>query len=142
MSDEPRAIDLIERSFAWFNDLGARHAPLDRDALTQFFHPDIRLVVGGEVKVAGIEGLYDRFVEMLERVAEWHVPLPFERTVSEAASAAALYRYDYRDEAGRKGGIDIIAIWTLRDGRICEGVELTAFDGPPFELANHGVDDR
>lgn len=123
------SLEVVERVFTWFNNLGARRIPLNRSDLERHFTPDLALMIDMKVMANGIDAMAQRMTEMLDKTTWWSVvPLPFEMGLSDGDLAAAYYQYRFVDAAESKGKIHIIAIWKVRDGKIAEVKELSQLE--------------
>ncbi|MFV3074155.1 nuclear transport factor 2 family protein [Niveispirillum fermenti] len=134
------ALKVVEDAFAWFNDVGARRTALTREGVATHFHPQASIRIDNEMKGIGAEGMYLRFAEMLEKLDYWEATQPFTIALTDGDHAAGQYQYRYRDKQGGTGVIDLISIWTVRDGKVLDTVEQAKYSGADLSLATHGKD--
>lgn len=134
------ALKVVEDAFAWFNDVGARRTTLTREGVATHFHPEASIRIDNEMKGIGAEGMYLRFAEMLEKLDYWEATQPFTIALTDGDRAAGQYQYRYRDKQGGTGVIDLISIWTVRDGKVLDTVEQAQYSGADLSLATHGKD--
>lgn len=135
---ERTALKIVEDAFVWFNDVGARRVPLTREGVATHFHPQASIRIDNEMKGIGAEGMYLRFAEMLEKLDYWEATQPFSIALTDGDRAAGQYQYRYRDRQGGTGVIDLISIWTVRDGKVLDTVEQAKYSGADLSLATHG----
>jgi len=64
----------------------------------------------------------------------WKVTQPFDLSLSEEDRAAAHYQYRYETQAGAPGFVDVVSIWTVKDGKVYEALENASYHGAPVEL--------
>lgn len=133
----PRALDIVCTAIAWFNQVGARAIPLTREGVAQHFHPESSIMIDTVMKGVGVEGFYQRFEEMLDKLNRWEVTQPFTLSLSEGDRAAAHYQYIYEDKQGEGGVIDIVSIWTVRDGKVFQTVENATYKGATLDLESY-----
>ncbi len=135
MKSSEKSIVVVERAFEWFSRVGLREIPLQQSDVEKYFAPDCRLYIDNVLKCEGSAAMMGRFQEMLEKFKSWNVAVPFEYGLSEGDKAAAAFQYHFIDNAGEEGLIHIIAIWTVRDGRVYETREMSCFEGEvvPFK---------
>ena len=139
MNDQDRhAIDIVITAIAWFNEVGAGRTELTRKAVAKYFHSDASIMIDTVMKGVGAEGMYLRFQEMEEKLDRWEVSQPFELCLSDGDKAAAHYQYRYIDKQGSTGVIDVVSIWTVRDGKVCQSVENATYTGAALTFASHG----
>ena len=131
------AIETVENAFRWFNKVGSRKTALRREDVARHFHPETRIRIDNVMKGVGVDGLHARFEEMLEKLEQWEVPLPFHPSLSQDERAAAYYEYCYKDKQGGQGKISIIAIWTVAEGKVLETLENAVYAGDALDLASH-----
>ena len=133
------SLQVVERVFRWFNDLGARKIPLNRSDVERLFSPGLSLMIDMKVMAKGTDAMVQRMREMLEKTTWWNAsPLPFEFCLSERDMAAAYYQYHFIDPAGASGKLHIVAIWRVQDGRIAEVKELKQIEQGQIELQQYG----
>lgn len=132
------ALERVTEAFAWFSRVGRREIALDRREMSQYFSPDVRMSVNNIVKAQGFDGLYDRFVEMLQVTQRFEAG-PIAPSVVEPGRAASYARFEFVARDGRKGAVQGVSIWTVKDRLITEIFEVVAFDGAPIDLADHGA---
>ncbi|MBO9376439.1 hypothetical protein GG804_06635 [Sphingomonas histidinilytica] len=138
MSSEKSAIDIIQTAFAWFNDVGAGRTPLTREAVALHFHPEASIMIDTEMKGVGAEGMYLRFKEMQEKLEHWEATQPFDVCLTDGDKAAGHYQYRFTDKQGGQGVIDIVSIWSVRDGKVYRTIENATYMGAEILLATHG----
>ena len=122
------SLAVVEEVFRWFNNLGARKISLNRSDLDQHFTTDVTMTINEKVMCKGVDAMFQRFVEMLDKTESWHVAVPFETGLSEADLAAASYQYRFVDARKSRGTAHVIAIWRVRGGKISEIQEMAHFE--------------
>ena len=122
------SLAVVEEVFRWFNNLGARKIGLNKSDLDQHFTTDVTMTINEKVMCQGVDAMFQRFVEMLDKTESWHVAVPLETGLSEADLAAASYQYRFVDARKSRGTAHVIAIWRVRQGKIAEIKEMAHFE--------------
>lgn len=127
------SMEIVEHATKYFNNVGAGRAELKRTELEKYFDEDVTSYIDDELMVAGIDGFFDRLTEMKSKVQFWETT-PCDISLSEDNKAAGRYFYRFTDKKGVEGVIHIIAIWTLRNGKLYRMIEHTLRSGAGITL--------
>jgi ketosteroid isomerase-like protein len=135
---EQRAIEVVIRTFEWFNDVmtNPRHV-ISRKEIEHRFTEDAQMIANGQLKCAGIAAHLKHFQELQKKLTSFRIRLPLEVSISTADEAAAYYKIDYVSSEGAAGVIHDSAIWRIRDGKFALMVETVSFEGKEVPLENH-----
>jgi hypothetical protein len=133
-----RAIDVVVRSFEWFNSVMAKPGHLiTREEIERQFTPDAQMIANGQVKCAGIDAHLKHFQELQKKLKSFRIRLPLKESISTAAEAAAYYQIEYVAADGSTGIIHDCALWRIRDNKLALMVETVSFEGKDVPLENH-----
>ncbi len=128
------ALDIVSAAIGWFNEVGSRKVPLSREGVEKHFHAESSIMIDTVMKGVGRDGFYQRFEQMLDHLNWWNVTQPFELALSEGDRAAAHYQYRYENKQGEPGFVDVVSIWTVKDGKVFETIENASYHGAPIIL--------
>jgi hypothetical protein len=135
---QKRAIDVVVRTFEWFNAVMANpdHV-ISRAEVEQQFTEDAQMITNGQLKCAGIDAHLKHFQELQTKLKSFRIRLPVEVSISTDNEAAAYYQVDYVSTDGSGGIIHDNAIWRIRDKKFALMVETVSFEGREITLENH-----
>jgi hypothetical protein len=131
--NQSNSIEIVNRATAYFNDIGSGRRELKREDMALYFDEDVQSFIDNQLMVSGIDGFCDRLTEMKDVVRFWEA-MPCDISLSDGNNAAGRYVYRFENRDGEEGIIDILAIWTLRDGKMYRMIEHTLRRGAGISL--------
>ena len=135
---EQRAIDVVVRTFEWFNAVMTKPGHvISREEVERQFTDDAKMIANGQLKCGGIDAHLRHFQELQKKLKSFRIRLPLELSISTADEAAAYYKIDYVSADGSAGIIHDSAIWKIRDRKFALMVETVSFEGKEIALENH-----
>lgn len=120
---------IFDGVFDWFESLPGGGVVVDRASVGKFWTDDARMVTNEKVMCDGIDDLVHHFEQFPSRFAEVTIQRPYLEFVESGDKVAAEYLIEGTSHEHEIGTFHIMAIFTVRDGRIAQMREIATQSG-------------
>ena len=120
---------LLEAMFEWWNDQFAKGEPFTVAGLSRFFHPDIHMIINGELRADGLDGLAARFETVRASCRTVEVELPFVETFRSDDRVFTHHRVSAETENGPM--MEVVMGYVVTDGDLIRVINFLSIDGAP-----------
>jgi ketosteroid isomerase-like protein len=127
--------ELLDEMYAWCEGLCTGDAQYTEDDVARFWTSDARMITNGKVEAAGIPGLRKHFALFPQKYRRVEIRRPFRGYLEAGNTVVIEYEIVGELHAGEtaiatgdtaRQHVRVIAVFTMRDGRIAEMREVAA----------------
>lgn len=129
MTTEHRYRDTIERMFDWFDEIVDNDIPYDDSTVEKFWTPDSQMITNGAVRFEGYEQLNKHWRDLKGHFQSFTLHRPFRQYFESGDKVVTEYLLTGVTQAGDPGECQVMAVFTMEDGRVKAMNEVAAIEG-------------